>query len=319
MFISTQEQNLALVGENLISIAEYITTHLPSFETECLFPVREATTDLSDPEFYPNANNQGTGMDPETHEWDRTAVDVYKHIDSLVAGILPNPVSLPDDIWTTRQATASPTTLQQAFAGFATAILGSAMNFKHPVQLSDWLFMTTRNETTDRVTLNADGFLEVVAALKVLEDLAWDAVERVESGYHAAQWWVEDNGAGYARLKEPFGWGKAFWVELGNMLMKVNSRLKAIREDAWLGDKPPASHDEALQELQEALNEYVGPEGNPIEATDVVKDWFGDWGEENDDEEEYGIGQYGGEGYGDDANDDEEDEEGEVVIWVKDD
>ncbi|KAK6540732.1 hypothetical protein TWF694_008124 [Orbilia ellipsospora] len=249
MLIHTHSETLKSVGENLISAAKLISTALPSFETDCLIPVKETLADLSNPQYYPTANTPGTGMDLETYAWDLTATDIYTQINDFITGILSTPVSLPEDVWTVREETVtSTTTFQEALDSFATAMLVGAVDFENPSQLSNWLFTIDIND--DRAILSADGFLEVIVALKVLEDMVWDAMERVESGYYAAQWWVKDGGAGYIMLKEPLAWGKGFWGELGNMLMKVRLGLEEVRETVGLGGVEGAPLEDLFDDME---------------------------------------------------------------------
>ncbi|RVD85991.1 uncharacterized protein DFL_004287 [Arthrobotrys flagrans] len=131
--IDDNYDTLTSLGQRFSQFAKLIM-HVDNFQPEVVDPLQPTVAKLSDP----NANSsafQTGGLNEDTGQFDLPAVDVYREIDDLISKILPRPVFLPYDIWTTHDGPMVTRTFEQALKPLGTELTYGADNPTIPENL----------------------------------------------------------------------------------------------------------------------------------------------------------------------------------------
>ncbi|KAK6501986.1 hypothetical protein TWF481_009804 [Arthrobotrys musiformis] len=234
---------LTTLGQHLSHFANLIM-HVDNFQPEVVDPLHLTVSVLSSPDVNPTASESG-GLNEETGQFDLPAVDIYHEIDTLISNILPRPIDLPSDIWTTHDGAITTTTFEQALKLLGTELTYGADNPTIPENLIRWLF-DVHFEIADSVVLKSYQFLMLQAGLRDLDTYIQHAVEAIDQASFLSQWNFEypsldglQAGAGGSNsgisslFKKDLDRAKGIWTDFLVTSGKIVNGVEGVRSAVW--------------------------------------------------------------------------------------
>ncbi|KAK6519837.1 hypothetical protein TWF506_000132 [Arthrobotrys conoides] len=227
---------LGTLGQHFSQFANLLM-HLDNFQPEVVDPLHLTVLALSDPNENPSASQTG-GYNEETGQFDLPALDIYQEIDTLIANILPRPVSLPSDIWTTHDGPMVTTTFEQALKLLGTELTYGADDPTIPENLMRWLFDAEIG--MDGIILKSDRFLTLQIAIRDLDTYIGQAVEAVDQAAYLAQWNIEypslegvEEDAMKKLFKKDLDRAKGFWIEIFTASGEIVRGVEEVHSIVW--------------------------------------------------------------------------------------
>ncbi|KAK6348633.1 hypothetical protein TWF718_006420 [Orbilia javanica] len=236
--IDNNYDTLTTLGQHFSQFANLVM-HVDNFQPEVVDPLHLTVEILSDPNTNPLANQAG-GLNEETGQFDLPAIDVYREIDTLVANILPRPIDLPSDIWTTHDGPIVTTTFEQALKLLGTELTYGADNPSIPENLARWLFDAQIG--IGSVVLKSNQFFTLRVAIRDLDTYISHAVEAIDHASYLAQWNIEypatglEGAAGNAissLFKKDLDRAKGFWIEFLTVSGEIVRGVDEVYNAVW--------------------------------------------------------------------------------------
>ncbi|KAK6519340.1 hypothetical protein TWF281_003175 [Arthrobotrys megalospora] len=234
--IDANYETLNTLGEHFHRLATLIP-HLDDFQPEVVDPLHLVVETLSDPNLNPAASVTG-GFNEGTGEFNLPAINVYHQIDELIANILPRPIVLPSEIWTTHDGDMATRTFETTLKLLGTELTYGADNVEVPDDLFRWLFNAEIDVGT--VVLQSDNFIALKDALTDMDTYIRNAVEAIDHAYYLSQWGVEHPSstggvpiAIFNLFKDDLGTAKGFWTEYWEVMGEIVDGMKKVESAVW--------------------------------------------------------------------------------------